>query len=747
MKTLTLIFLQTLIIRMHAALGVETPHTESALFLKATDQMNSMELRMAMIDLFDTNPAAFQQVNRRIQDGDEELTLIQACRQMNVGAARDALCRGVNPLERGGYGETVFHWLALLPWEESYSLVVDLLDQNLSPVQVTKDDALVGAGTTFFQKVLAGTTALQWALQSDNESIFKILMDDLQDRRISFNITSHLCTAVQCQSIKCLRYLCSWLKESNQNADCFDGRGFSPLYYAIMSDPVEQVLRFRPSMGMKQDQDPLAPYMRRYLDVIKVLLDVCPSMAVHPNRHFNIIHLAANLDTPLVLNQIAEYLNKRVNPTGKHNHAESPVGQSLIRLVNEYSYAGVTPMYTTIENGFFDNFRWLLDHGAGIRSLNSNFKQHAIHVCGLYAGKKTTNFAEELRLRDKGCLKVPNGLGYTPLHHAAFYGNRPLAEYLIANGVNINTHSDKISGLTPLGAAIAGRSLPLVKFFLETLEATKRPVYARKWLEGSLDPLHYLLQPRTNFGDLDHKHHNMIDIFDRGCLDFPFSNASREILDCLLAKPRSEHPLRRQIGQWLLRPLSFWTPNTAIFWAVRMTSFYAVERMIDMGYYKGNFKDLLDKAYRQNSIGLEHVSTDADRKAMIEYLLEKQDAQFEKMKAKQEHHRTAILRYMFRIRDLYRRMAQLQYTKALKWRNDNRLTFPPYLISPFDIIDFPIDFRARFISVWILLLIIITCVAIASFDPTSKYSSKNAVCLVVTIVLVSLNVAVDQSSS
>ena len=49
-------------------------------------------------------------------------------------------------------------------------------------------------------------------------------------------------------------------------------------------------------------------------------------------------------------------------------------------------------------------------------------------------------------------MNAKNRGGYTPLHSAAYYGQKEVAELLIAEGANVNVKRD--NGETPLDAAI-----------------------------------------------------------------------------------------------------------------------------------------------------------------------------------------------------------------------------------------------------------------------------------------------------
>lgn len=83
--------------------------------------------------------------------------------------------------------------------------------------------------------------------------------------------------------------------------------------------------------------------------------------------------------------------------------------------------------------------------------------------------------------------------GWTALHLAAFFGQKPAAAALIAAGANVNARSINAMRNSPLHAACAGRSRELA----ELLAANGADVNARQ--EGGWTPLHAAAQN----GDLD----------------------------------------------------------------------------------------------------------------------------------------------------------------------------------------------------------------------------------------------------
>jgi ankyrin repeat protein len=96
---------------------------------------------------------------------------------------------------------------------------------------------------------------------------------------------------------------------------------------------------------------------------------------------------------------------------------------------------------------------WLLGHG---------------FVCDVFAASVAGN---EERLRDllahdPSLAASYSADGWTPLHLAAYFGNRGAAEVLIAAGARPNARSRNVMQNAPLHAAAAGKSLEVARLLL-----------------------------------------------------------------------------------------------------------------------------------------------------------------------------------------------------------------------------------------------------------------------------------------
>ena len=723
---------------------------------------------IATSDMLRLHPQAYEMVTKVRARYLHGMTLLQACKIGDLVAAEEFILQDREIHEYGASGETALHWLGLQPCEHAQKLVGLLIGAKLDPSRATTYQTQISEHSHFLRMIPAGTTALHWALETDNEPVFRILLEDLRQKRSLIGMASLLCTAAQCQSSECLVYLCQKLREEGRSVDIFDHRGFSALYYAICSDPIEQILRFVPGTGHPRLQ-PFKSYKERHTAVIRSLLNDSVAMSVSPYGFFNVVHLAAALDSPDLLDLVEQHQSFRneYRPTrhakpsgnveqsgidglsGRLGHSPAPKMSSLKRVVNEHDYMGMAPMNAAIAQRALSTFRWLLKHGANPNLVNSNFSGHAIHLCGMH--DDPIPFANELLEMDPRCLNLQSAWGYTPLHHAAFYGHTALAKFLIEKGADLSAHSGGgatwLGNATPLGAAISSRSFHMVNFMCKKLKERRRPLHAHAWYYTRKDALQYLLRPGRHFHASDHAFDASITPWDRGCYDHPFSKASKKIFDHLLDEQSGYRISRGQrVDTWLRRSLTIGAfQMDPIHWAVRMANMYAIEKLDEQ--YKGDYRDLLTVAYRQLLAGSTHVARGEEIASMIEELRGKQRDHHKKWLERHnpEKHHNLLLKSCVTYMRKYVIMEQQQYKKALDWMSEHPFTSMPAMLEYRDADQWVPGYRARFALMWVLLIPTIVSLVTVARDHSAQFAVSNIIATVFMVILVSFKQTVHMS--
>ena len=756
--------------RFYGALGVELPQESMNPFPSSSQRLAVSDSVTVTSDMLCLDHQASQTGAKVRSSSSDEPKLLQACRVGDLVAAEKLILQKREILVDGGSGESALHWLALLPSEHSQRLVAHLLEHEpeLRHERATTRPVDVSEYPHFLRTIPAGTTALHWALESDNQPVFRKLLERLEHSYLLFNKVSLLCTAARCQSSECLVYFCQQLSLKEENVDGFDSLGYSALYYAICSDAIEQILRFVPSHGPTRHEQRYKTHKERHLIIVQSLLDNSSTMSVSVNGSFNIVHLAAALDTPDMLELVKQHRSlkqpeiqqegmssqalrsKRAEKgspdeeSGLLSNPDQREAPSLTDLVNEYDYMDMAPINAAIAHGGLENFKWLLQHGAKPHHVNARFTGHAIHLCSRH--DEPIAFAEELLDMDPRCLNLQSVMGYTPLHHAAFYGHTALAEFLVNRGADLNAHSGgratKKGNVTPLGAAISSRSLPMVEFICKKLKEQHLPLDAHVWRGVRKDALQYLLRPGMRFEASGHAYDGQSSPWDQGCYDHPFSKASKQILDHLLKK----WPGPQRVRYW--QGFAFTFVNfqmDPIHWAVRMANYDVIDELTKEEpykgeHYKGDYRDLLAVAYRQLQIGSTHVARVEDILSMIEKLRAKQIDHYKKWLERHDPQESQNLlsRYYVTYLRKYVIMEQQQYQKALAWMSKHRLSSRPAMLEYRGAEQWLPDYRARFASIWLLLIPIIVSLIVAGLDHTAHYVVSNGIARVSMIILVSL---------
>jgi ankyrin repeat protein len=671
--------------------------------------------------------------------------------------------------QRDTTGATPLHWLSLFPFSETEDIVDMLLNAGLDPYQATTANTQVAGADYFLSEIAAGSTALDWATENDNVELVQYLVARTSALNASPTVRFDgvnasgdvLACAARYYSHETIRALCPTLNAEAINK--FDTRGFSAFYYSVRPNLFERILRFVPGAV----HAPSRTARNLEIEAIKMLLEVGSNMEIHKENFFNCLHVLASVDDVDIFKVVLE--------------ADLREGDPQKRLMNSYSnfrgkyFAGTrlgrTPLDVSIKEGNVHTVKLLLDAGADPAKcqLDRSSKgpvRHALHICAYAPWESAVPLAELIVGKDPSSVHAIHGFDkFTPLHEAAWAGQRNLIRFLLSNGSDL---TPKSTLYTPLGAAIASRSITGVRVLAQAHHDAKKGLVAtldqKSWRFSALiyvtycSAIMFLLNPGVSSfltprpgddlrpGDEQSKLGASLHQF--GCLDYPFSQTSRIILDILLRY------YDKADFQWY--PFAtFWKQDIYPWYssglpqAVRLADLELFKMLIKSGKFNPDYDFLVNVAVRQFIIMDLHISNDDKRVEMTNYLRHLQVKQFN---SKWDALRSIShwpLRYYWRIQfhiwaQPKQRLANRIWDGLVSermdemgdpWRGRWNLSVQ---VTPYDeMIAVPIWLVTSCMTWFIFLVPMVITSALAARDPASQWSGTETGKLVGVVLLVS----------
>lgn len=123
------------------------------------------------------------------------------------------------------------------------------------------------------------------------------------------------------------------------------------------------------------------------------------------------------------------------------------------RLANARAESGASAVLMAIYHGRIDVCNLLLERGA----------QLDIHEAA--ASGKSENVAA-LAAQNPAAINSYSADGFTPLALASFFGQQEVAQWLLANGADVNAVAKNPTGYTPLTGAVARGDAEIVRLLL-----------------------------------------------------------------------------------------------------------------------------------------------------------------------------------------------------------------------------------------------------------------------------------------
>lgn len=117
--------------------------------------------------------------------------------------------------------------------------------------------------------------------------------------------------------------------------------------------------------------------------------------------------------------------------------------------IDEYSHDGWTPLHLTAFFGHLEAAGFLLDRGANPRLISRNRMANAALHAAL-AGRRSA--IAHLLVARGADIRVADGSGWTPLHHAVYNGDLPSTAMILEAGADLLARNQK--GETPLAVAL-----------------------------------------------------------------------------------------------------------------------------------------------------------------------------------------------------------------------------------------------------------------------------------------------------
>ena len=124
-------------------------------------------------------------------------------------------------------------------------------------------------------------------------------------------------------------------------------------------------------------------------------------------------------------------------------------------LANARAESGASAMMTAIHHNKMDIRDLLLERGARLDIHEAAAAGKFEHVAALAA-------------QNPAAINSVAPDGFTPLALAAFFGQRDVAQWLLANGADVNAVAKNATGYTPLTGAVARGDVEIVRLLLSS---------------------------------------------------------------------------------------------------------------------------------------------------------------------------------------------------------------------------------------------------------------------------------------
>ena len=620
----------------------------------------------------------FRWVSNDFQQSQNQPELLHAVACGNIEQVTSLLKRGILPMTQGRQGDTPLHRSVLLPVDLGIPIATALISHGANPSDLRRRPwrpVSLSRYEFLFNAMPQGTSAMDWAVIENNLPMLKLMLQNSTNPSVAKGL---LHTACQYLSIECLEYLFEHLAIHGQgrSAELSFKSGYSLLYYSIRPDIFNRLLAGI-NMHTTGDRSRHVTSLQRQLEIIRILQTVDTNINMTPEKSFSVIHLLNAYGEPEVLESILR----------------NEAFHKLIDEPSSESYGSVKPLREAIVRGRVDSLRVLLSQGADFESVCNS--THAIHVCAQLRERAVCDIVEILISQNPACIftrsrnfdiddKQSGYNGYellqaqrkksrkklltnaTALHWAAYYNNTDLVRLCLSKGLDLL--EPDAAGYTPLGLAVASRSVRTVRL-LRTEHAQKGlPLQARdlryKIWRSSSAVLYVMTTARL---------WNPIEPRDEDS-PTPFSRSSQLMIKILV---RDYKPTVRFGSNSIYRILFHSCYEAGVGRAVLGGDPKAIEDILEckslqapVSVLRSLIQDSLD-GIRQSGPIYRHPSQRDNLQAILEYLIQKYDNEYERVKSQRESSfASSFWKLYYRS---YGDFEENQYQQSLTWQKENEM--------------------------------------------------------------------------